>query len=331
MVDPIEVKLDEIDAKIDQIAYAPKYKPTYEIEEMMKKGGGAGGGLAGAGMVAGATGAVVLELLNVLKDTLKQSKIISTIEDQVGKALGLLLDLVLLPFLPLLALGIRDLYLAVIDLGKVWNEWVKKNSLPASLGDPNKSALTKTIDFVSWVNDLAKAWFNMMTGLIAGTALAVGEIGADILKFLWDIGTEIGTIMFDAVTKAGATFGAWISKLVSDFETNIGAAWNKLTKLITDWFNSVLSLKWLTDPLSALKDVIIGFFTAIYNFLRSIPIVGNLLPALSGSSGSGGTTSTTPSANSGGSNTFNFFGITSDQLPDQIRNILRQDGSRYQS
>ena len=132
MVDPIEIKLDEIDAKIDQIAYAPKYKPTYEIEEMMKKGGGTGGGLAGAGMVAGATGAVTLELLNVLKDTLKQSKIYQTVQDQIGKALGLLVDLVLLPFLPLLTFGIIQLYQAILEFGTWWKtvwDTIKKEGL----------------------------------------------------------------------------------------------------------------------------------------------------------------------------------------------------------
>ena len=137
MVDPIEIKLDEMDAKIDQIAYAPKYKPTYEIDEMTKTkppagvldqaiehltGGSRIGGALAAGGAAGLTAGVVIALTDAITDATKHSKILSTFMDTVGNALGLLVDLILLPFLPLLVWGMLSLYSAITGFGKDWGD-----------------------------------------------------------------------------------------------------------------------------------------------------------------------------------------------------------------
>jgi len=132
MVDPIEVKLDEINDKIDQIAYSPKYKSTYEIDEMIKKRSSGGAGGVGAGGILGGVAAGTL-LADAIKNLTKQSKILSNVQQKIGDALGLLIDLVLLPFLPILAGGIIALYNAIVIAGGLWQKLVDILGLPLSL------------------------------------------------------------------------------------------------------------------------------------------------------------------------------------------------------
>ena len=132
MVDPIEVKLDEINDKIDQIAYSPKYKSTYEIDEMIKKRSSGGAGGVGAGGILGGVAAGTL-LADAIKNLTKQSKILSNVQQKIGDALGLLIDLVLLPFLPILAGGIIALYNAIVIAGGLWQKLVDILGQPLSL------------------------------------------------------------------------------------------------------------------------------------------------------------------------------------------------------
>jgi phage-related protein len=347
MVDPIEIKLDEIDAKIDQIAYSPKYKATYEIDEMMKKPGAVAG--AGAGPTSPLTIAGGIIIATAIEGLTKQSKILSTVQETIGNALGLLLDLVLLPFLPLLVFGIINLYMAVIALGKAWDKFIKSSGAFPDILDPNKSALDKVIDVLSWLNNLAKAWIDMMKGLIASVIKTTAEIVIGIAKFLWDLGYEIGEILFNAISGAVKAVSAILDKVIAQIGKEIsavinnlkalfisaisvlGKAWDSLMKTLQNWLTGFLSLKWLTDPLGTLKDIIIGFFTAIYNFIRSIPVIGAMLPALSSSSGGSTSSSSGSSGSTGGGNTFNLFGLTADQLKTQVERLLREQGTRYQS
>lgn len=89
-------------------------------------------GLLGAGLAAGAAAASFLMLGKVMKDMVQQSKIANTLQKSVNKSMGLLVDLVLLPFLPVLTFGIIQLYTAILGFNNwwqtVWNT-IKKEGL----------------------------------------------------------------------------------------------------------------------------------------------------------------------------------------------------------
>jgi hypothetical protein len=95
-----------------------------------KKGGGLGGGLGGA-MAGGAAAAGTFLLVMALKKATDQSKILGVVESSVGKALGLLIDLILLPFLPLIIWSIINLYNAIIAFGISWNAYVGTDPVAA--------------------------------------------------------------------------------------------------------------------------------------------------------------------------------------------------------
>jgi len=88
-----------------------------------KKGKGKGKGSPwDKGIVAGAAAAGTVLLVAALYKATQQSKILGVIQSSIGKALGLLIDLVLLPFLPLITWGIIQLYKSITDFGKQWGE-----------------------------------------------------------------------------------------------------------------------------------------------------------------------------------------------------------------
>lgn len=65
-------------------------------------------------------------LESTLKEAIDNSKILKTLDEQISNALGLLLDLVLLPFLPLLIGAIVTLYQEIIKFGVWWKDGWKK-------------------------------------------------------------------------------------------------------------------------------------------------------------------------------------------------------------
>lgn len=95
------------------------------LEQYVKfKPSGAGGGNSGvlAGMVGGGTAAGILLLAGAIKDLTKQSKIVSMTQDAVAKATGLLIDMILIPFLPLITYGIINLFRAITTFGAEWKK-----------------------------------------------------------------------------------------------------------------------------------------------------------------------------------------------------------------
>jgi hypothetical protein len=130
---------------IDTVGQAPKQKPFYEIGEMMPKKSAQKGGIMGelglgdaamaggvAGAVAGAVVVVGTALVKVMGEMVKQSKIVGVAMDSWNKAMGLLMDLILIPFIPLLVYGIVKLYKGIVDFGLWWNNaWkvIKKEGL----------------------------------------------------------------------------------------------------------------------------------------------------------------------------------------------------------
>lgn len=94
--------------------------------------GGTGGG-AGKGLTVGmaALAAVGVALTVVLKKMVDNSKIANTLISNFNKGLGLMLDLILIPFIPILIGVLIGFYEAIMWLGEKWeayvNFWAGKN------------------------------------------------------------------------------------------------------------------------------------------------------------------------------------------------------------
>ena len=203
-MDNIEVKLDEIEehvlktqADVDRLmrdfSKPDKAKDILGgmpgggggmFDQIIKAitGGGKGGGMMGAGVAGGMAAVGIMALVDILKDAVSNSKILTTILGTIGQALGLLIDVILLPFLPILITGIIWLYQGIMQFYKLWNGiWSSKamqliGSGLATVG----GILAKGIS----------AFFNVQFGLLGSGAAIIWKV----LTWLWGIVTGGGIL-----------------------------------------------------------------------------------------------------------------------------------------
>ena len=200
MVDPVEVKLDEIEdhvlktqADVDRLMRDfSKPEKGKEILGQLPGGGGfieqivkgisGKGGIMSAGMAGGMAAGGIMALVQIIGDAIANSKILMTVLGTIGKALGLLIDVILLPFLPILTTGIIWLYQGIMLFYKLWNGiWTSKTM--QTIG----SALTVLGGI------LAKgisSFFNVQFGLIGAGADLIWKV----LTWLWGIVTGGGIL-----------------------------------------------------------------------------------------------------------------------------------------
>jgi len=306
----------------------------------------------------------------VLTEAVNNSKIINTIDKEISKALGLLIDLILLPFLPLLVGGIMMLYAAVLGFGKWWNDVtgvLKKEGLLGLI----KLSLEAGITFISGiVEGILKFLF--------GTDEEKEQVISATLKVIDDFVSNLLPVKIIAAV-LDFLFGEGTSKMVHD---SIVSTLSMVLPILGKVFESILNFvfgipqeikKALTfdieipDPMKTLSGIIIKILNYIFGEQKTKEIIeasikltkenpldtawkvaegvgGAIIGGVKGILGikeQGGYIGETgpyilhkgenviPAGKSGGSNTFNFYGLTPEQLPEQVRRILRQDGSGY--
>ena len=289
---------------------------------------GSGGGTMGAlgmGAMAGMAAAGVLLLVKALKDTLAQSKIANAFLGTLSKLLGLLIDVVLLPFVPLLIAVLILLSSAIMLLYGVMS---KLN--PFSGGSGSGSAGGATLDYIALAGAIAAALVAaIIAALIGGSALwsVLGVALVGILTYYLVLAAYAG----------GAALGKALQYYVMEFilwldgaASTISAAWKTFTdwlggipawaetqwKTFTDWLGGVAST--VSGLWKGFMDSLTGWFTNLYN--------NPLIKWLSSMLGSSSTaTSTSSSGQTGGldiglptssksttsSNTFNIVGAAS--------------------
>jgi hypothetical protein len=185
------------------------YRPT-----MGKPKGGTGA--LGFGLIAGAAAAGVMILVNVLKSMIKESQIISKFLGTFGKLMGTLIDLVLLPFLPILVYALIGLTTAVLAFGTWWNETITPILKQLGLGGQTPEEKKKAYE------DYSKTPFGML------------QIGID--KFLSSIPKLIDTYIVQPIKNGIA---GW-SKAITDFLAIDWGAWaSNVWKGFTDWVAGV--------------------------------------------------------------------------------------------
>ena len=111
-------------------------KSQLETTANAMKSAGLGGMEGGMGM--GATANALIGSISGLAETIKlaysNSKILTTVMSTIAKAVGLLVDVVLMPFLPIITLGILWLFKAIMDFKKMWDTIFTKDVVKTLTG-----------------------------------------------------------------------------------------------------------------------------------------------------------------------------------------------------
>ena len=278
-------------------------------------------------------------LIKTMSDAVRNSKILSTFLSSITKALGLLIDLILLPFLPLLVWAIVSLYKAILTLtghggdktGITGNEGIdaaNKFVRDFTNGLLNAPQLLELGGFI--VVAIAAA----LLGATAGWAIVAGIITAGIIGILTPFFANLGGEVGKWITKMWAD----LDKIIYDFinsstvplATKLGDAFN-LMKDFIDGFSRYLQL--LTNPFGTIMSQFLTFFAfkwlgnlfnnpfkfiedAALDFLQ-----GGWVKALLG--GTGGTT------NNSMNTQMTFNGITIPDLGKMIDTHLRNVGAKF--
>lgn len=295
--------------------------------QLMKALGGKGG-IMGAGMAGGGAAAGIMILADIIKEAISNSKILTTILGTIGKALGLLIDVILLPFLPILTTGIIWLFQGIMLFYKLWNSiWTSK--VIQDIG--------KVLGTVATILGKGIAsFFNVQFGLIGAGA----DIIWKVLTWLWNIITAGGALTLSLAFLLGP-FGLvldWLYSLAVG-KTTIKATVDFLLGTAGDL------IKWLYSLVTAPLKITLDFVSNITDALGlggvssaagaaggavSDPL-GWLGGVASGGWLSGDSQKSTPSSNtsSTSSQTIVIQGYTDQKLVKTIENLQRTQNRVY--
>jgi hypothetical protein len=272
-----------------------------------RKSSGRGTGFMGSlgmGAMAGAAAAGVMILVNVLKSMIKESQIISKFLGAFGKLMGTLIDLVLLPFLPILVYALIGLTTAVLAFGTWWNETItpilKQLGLGGQTPEEKKKAyedysktpfgmLQIAIDkFLSGIPGMIDTYIiQPIKNGIAGWSKAITDFlaidwskwASDVWKGFtdwvagvgkqWDILKAAWDTLWAGVTwDALAKWWADVTKGFTDWMDGVGKQWDILKAMVTDFFKPVTdfiaTFSW--DPLINGFKVMLNTIITLINF-----------------------------------------------------------------
>jgi hypothetical protein len=246
-------------------------------------------------------------LADAIKKMLKQSKIASTFLDHLSKAIGLLVDLILLPFLPLLIVALITLYTAIINFGKWWNEHTPKTPEPnAGVIDWAKYLAQLDVFLIDVFSKIVNPFW-LLSDWIANTL--VGLIKAPLINLAIDI--------------ANTFINAWNTwvQFVYDIKAKILEIWPAILAGVSSLWDSIKDA--VATKLAAIGDVVYDAMKSVYD-----KIVELVLPFIRDPVGTLSKLITGDTTNNNNTNTFNFNG-TVGGLEKTVMDFLRQNGSRY--
>lgn len=304
--------LAQVEVLVDDIAQMTGI-PIKDVERMgrdlgwyKQKPSGGIKDAAVAGGVAGVAAALTLKLIESINNWVKQSKIVGVFFDTVGKAMGLLVDLILLPFLPILIWVMITLFQSVINFGKLWREiTVPLTKAIEAILNPPPSTGKYSFAGIDWTKETAGIAYAILAGIIVGiTALiasgaagtilagivtaiftALGAIAAStasliilaaiataILAYLgWQLGLKIADFLYPAVV----SFKGWlwsVGELLENWETdwnnNILTLWGNVPQW---WEDNVAGPLW--NSLTKLETALEGVRDSIGNFINSVVLI----------------------------------------------------------
>ena len=239
-------------------------------------------------------------LTSVIETGIKNSKIVQTITKKVGEALGLLVDLILLPFLPILIWALIGLFKAVLWLGDMWKkfvtpiiEWVgdlyddiigwlgldkeknfysdifewlglkKKKELEPDDMPSKKDKLLDTIDDSTWQESLKKKFLGL-------GFLVIENLGGGIVERLYSVWNPALQEALAELQKwwTGFTSFEWLGdplKVAKEWFAGFASGeWigeGAFWEVIKSWFRGFITFDWLPEPFKIIKNFAIGFFS----------------------------------------------------------------------
>jgi len=348
MVDNIEVTLEEVERLIAKHANLVDREERARVRAMKEereyfnklnpqstaKGGfldsiikgitgrGVMGGIAG-GIAAGGTAGGILVLADVITNLTKQSKILGEVQSSLQKSVSLLVDLVLLPFLPLIFGAIIQLYTSIVAFGGWWKDvWdtVQKEGLGGLIKLTLEwmwgSIVQWQQDFLNWVFG-DKPIIQKVLDVFKGIQDAFLDSNIPMLPFTWR--TLLGWIFGGGYSAKGSvTFGIlpeWAKGVQQFFIDILNFIFGVSTKALNRQIDFSLNLlkgdpgSWLWKILESTPGIGMGISAA----RTAMDIV---IPAPAPS----------PAGSSSSSQIFNFYGLQPEGLVSEVKNILRQFG-----
>lgn len=219
-----------------------------------KSGGGGGAAIAGA-LTSPLDIATGLILADALKEMVKNSKILSTFLGTISNLLGLLLDLVLLPFVPILTGAIIALYQGIMIFGNAWNATIKP--------------------FISGSSEDKKKASGVIGATLTGALLTVPETLMELIVG-WILGPEAAKTAHDTTVKLnldiGSTLGEWVYTFIQMF-----------IDPKTDWIKKLTFSIELSNPLPIMIDILKWIYELFNNPEKAlVDLKINLLKGLGG-------------------------------------------------
>ena len=196
-------------------------------------------------------------LADVIKEMVDNSKILSTVFGTVAQLLGLLVDLILLPFMPTLVIGIMALVSGIMLFNEFWQS-VNWKVILGGAGSANNNAPIQGSTLATAVNvgqsaaDIAAALFGGILGAIVGGPWGAA-IGAAIM-------TLFVNTAYNAMYNAGYEFMGLIRNTIIPSLEILG---NNLK----NWAEGAGN--WISSGLNSIKDTIVNFFTGLPGVLTS--------------------------------------------------------------
>jgi len=318
--------------------------------------------------MASAVTTAIDALTAVVKEGIDNSKIINTLDKEISRALGLLVDLILLPFLPILIYGIVTLYMAILAFGKWWNDVTSVLKKEGLLGlikvslvfawDTVVGVIRAILEYLFSEKNKEPLGFKIITTI---TAVYEGLLGW-ILDLVFGAGA--GKAFFGFLEASLDVIWAAVDWLITAILDWIFGTHNAEAKFLTlqllsaklvglwwDVINWVFTEQGAKDMKIAL-DLIMkdpgGWLWGAIKWLMSgsVSVVGSILSGAAnlfgyaeggmvpGPKGQAqmavvhGGETITPEGK-GGNNTFNFYGYQDDKFIAKVRDVMRGDATRY--
>ena len=222
--------------------------------------------------LASATAASVEEmkdLNDLLKGFLGNSKILNVLAGTIAKAMGLLVDVILMPFMPIFTLALLGLFKVIMDFYKWWKAFWESPAGKAMM------AGIKTI--ADWVGKGLNFLFDLTIGPLLKGAGVIG----DFAYWLWRVATgqtdgivDIGLFLAKlGISELLTDFYTWLDNVIHGKDTTI----NFIIKWIEDAAYNLL--KWLFNLVTNPIGTIINFFL---NFDSNLDEIKRALDSLTG-------------------------------------------------
>ena len=185
----------------------------YNKEQKKQKGslaGAVGGGAAEAGAVAGGVAAGIMILADAIKEATQQSKILTTIQETVGKALGLLVDVILIPFLPVIVWAIVNLYNSIMGFKNWWDKGFEGIfALGVTLSAGFDEFQKQVFGFIKWLF-MDNMGMEMNANGSINIKAQLGESLQWIYDNIWVPGKKSWDMDFNAAIKTVSEFLDWL-------------------------------------------------------------------------------------------------------------------------